>query len=201
MKSPLEYTNVCISMKNVCARWSKRSTVKEAESVEKSLASTRHPPTLNGLSIEFERGKLVGIIGPVGSGKSSLLQALLKELPLESGSIDIDGIISYASQEPWIFAASIRQNILFGQEYNRDRYNAVVKCCALQRDFELLEHGDMTLIGDRGASVSGGQKARIKYAVTLDRLVGMQICSCRNGCFYFQLGAGLLPRGGHLSIG
>lgn len=62
----------------------------------------------------------------------------------------------------WIFAGTVRQNILFGEEYDEDRYNAVVKSCALLQDFIQLEDGDKTLIGERGASLSGGQKARIK---------------------------------------
>lgn len=119
-------------------------------------------PTLNNFSIEFPKGKLIGVIGTVGAGKSSLLQAILRELPVESGSISIHGSISYASQEPWIFAASARQNILFGKKYDRDRYNAVVRTCALAKDFEQFENGDLTIVGERGASLSGGQKARIK---------------------------------------
>lgn len=96
------------------------------------------------------------------TGKSSFLQALLRELPLESGSISINGSVSYASQEPWVFAGTVRQNILFGEEYDKERYEAVVKTCALLKDFDQLENGDRTVIGERGASLSGGQKARIK---------------------------------------
>lgn len=117
---------------------------------------------MNNLNVDFPSGKLIGVVGPVGSGKSSLLQALLRELPLESGSISINGSVSYACQEPWVFAGSVRQNILFGQDMDRERYDAVVKTCALIKDFEQLENGDRTVIGDRGASLSGGQKARIK---------------------------------------
>lgn len=117
---------------------------------------------LDGLSAEFKRGDLIGIIGAVGAGKSSLLQTILRELPLESGAMQINGLISYAAQEPWIFAGTVRQNILFGQEYEKDRYNAVVKVCALATDFEQLPEGDRTIVGDRGMSLSGGQKARIK---------------------------------------
>lgn len=105
---------------------------------------------------------IVGIIGPVGSGKTSLLQLILGELPLKSGSLDINGSISYASQEPWIFPSTVRQNILFGEEFNHSRYNATINSCALTKDFEQLERGDETTIGDRGASLSGGQKARVK---------------------------------------
>ena len=119
-------------------------------------------PTLDNLNIDFPRGKLIGVIGPVGAGKSSLLQTILRELPLESGSIDVNGSISYASQEPWVFSASVRQNILFGEKYDRERYNSVVRACALEKDFEQFEYGDRTIVGDRGASLSGGQKARIK---------------------------------------
>lgn len=118
--------------------------------------------TLNGLSAEISNGKLIGIVGPVGAGKSSLLQVLLRELPIESGSISINGSISYASQEPWVFAASVRQNILFGEEYDRDRYNEVVLACDLAKDFRQFENSDQTIVGERGASLSGGQKARIK---------------------------------------
>ena len=152
-------------MKNVQARWTMPSDQDTTRSLD--VNSNRQPLILNDLNINFGKGKLIGVIGQVGCGKSSLLQAILRELPLECGSIDIDGTISYASQEPWIFAASVRQNILFGQEYDRDRYNAVVKCCALLRDFEQFENGDLTIIGERGASVSGGQKARIKYEEAL----------------------------------
>lgn len=119
-------------------------------------------PTLYNINADFAKGKLIGIVGPIGSGKSSLLQALLRELPLESGSVCINGSVSYACQEPWVFAGSVRQNILFGQEMDRNRYDMVVKACALEKDFEQLEFDDRTLVGERGASLSGGQKARIK---------------------------------------
>lgn len=118
-------------------------------------------PSLNNINVEFKKGKLIGVVGPVGAGKSSLLQALLRELPLESGYMVVNGVISYAAQEPWVFAGTVRQNILFGLEMDRDRYDAVVKACALLKDFEQLEYGDKTIIGERGASLSGGQKARI----------------------------------------
>lgn len=88
----------------------------------------------------------------------------LGELEVVGGNIQVNGTISYASQEPWVFAATIRQNIIFGQEYDKKRYNEVVKVCALQRDFEQFHNGDLTLVGERGASLSGGQKARINLA-------------------------------------
>lgn len=85
-------------------------------------------------------------------------------MEITSGNIDVNGTISYASQEPWVFAASIRQNILFGQAYNKKRYNQVVQVCALEKDFKQFADGDLTLVGERGASLSGGQKARINLA-------------------------------------
>jgi ABC-type multidrug transport system, ATPase and permease components len=93
-----------------------------------------------------------------------LLHAILKELPLISGSIIIEGTVSYASQEPWLFTGSVQQNILFGQPMNLERYKKVVSVCALKRDFELLPHGDKTIVGDRGITLSGGQRARINLA-------------------------------------
>lgn len=119
-------------------------------------------PTLHNINVNIKKGSLIGIVGQVGSGKTSFLQALLRELPHESGSIAMCGSVSYASQEPWVFAGSARQNILFGQEMERDRYDGVVKACSLLKDFEQFEFADQTLIGERGTSLSGGQKARIK---------------------------------------
>lgn len=120
--------------------------------------------TLSKINVQIQPGELVAVIGPVGSGKSSLIQAILGELLLKSGSITVNGEISYASQEPWLFSASIRQNILFGLPMDRDRYKEVVKVCALERDFSLFPQHDKTVVGERGASLSGGQKARINLA-------------------------------------
>lgn len=120
--------------------------------------------TLSNINLTVTPGKLTVIIGPVGAGKSSLLHAILGELPLREGSIKVNGIISYASQEPWLFAGSVRQNILFGSPYDKDRYRQVVKVCALRTDFEQLPYGDKTTVGERGVSLSGGQRARINLA-------------------------------------
>ncbi|XP_068086381.1 ATP-binding cassette subfamily C member 4-like [Anabrus simplex] len=120
--------------------------------------------TLIGIDLKAPRGKLVIVIGQVGAGKSSLLQVILGELPVASGSIAVRGKVSYACQDPWVFAATVRQNITFGREYDESRYKEVVRVCALQRDFEQFPRGDLTVIGERGSSLSGGQKARINLA-------------------------------------
>uniref|UniRef100_A0A1Q3F1A4 Putative abc transporter c family member 3 n=2 Tax=Culex tarsalis TaxID=7177 RepID=A0A1Q3F1A4_CULTA len=120
--------------------------------------------TLDKVSLHVQPGTLVAVIGPVGSGKSSLIHAILNELPLEAGNIRVNGEVSYASQEPWLFSGSVRQNILFGLPMEKDRYKRVVKTCALERDFQLFANGDKTIVGERGVSLSGGQKARISLA-------------------------------------
>ena len=166
--------NIALSLKNVTARWTSVEEIKES-----SKKKTKHqvgpqeilnyPLTLNNMSIEVKKGILVGVLGHVGAGKSSLLQAILRELPIESGSLICRGTLSFANQEPWVFSGSIRQNILFGQELDKDRYEHVVKACALTKDFEMFPHGDQSLIGERGSSLSGGQKARVSFARTLYR--------------------------------
>jgi ATP-binding cassette subfamily C (CFTR/MRP) protein 4 len=107
---------------------------------------------------------LVAVVGQVGSGKSTLLEVMLGELPLVDGSMNINGIVSYAPQQAWIFEGSVRSNILFTEEYDEMRYKSVLRVCALERDLELLPNGDETIVGDRGISLSGGQKARINLA-------------------------------------
>lgn len=118
----------------------------------------------------FKEGSINLVIGPTGSGKTSLLMALLGEmhfiptqpdswfgLPREKG-------LAYAAQESWVQNDTIRENILFGSQYDEDRYKAVVYQCGLERDLELFEAGDMTEVGEKGLSLSGGQKARITLA-------------------------------------
>uniref|UniRef100_A0AAR5P3C7 Multidrug resistance-associated protein 4-like n=1 Tax=Dendroctonus ponderosae TaxID=77166 RepID=A0AAR5P3C7_DENPD len=120
--------------------------------------------TLLGIDIELKPGTLCCVVGPVGAGKSSLLQVILKELPLNSGTLEVVGNVSYASQEPWLFVSSVRQNILFGRPFDKERYKFAVQACALKRDFEQLPNGDRTLVGERGAALSGGQRARVALA-------------------------------------
>ena len=90
--------------------------------------------------------------------------SLLKELPLKSGTISVNGKTAYASQEPWAFNGSVRENILFGKEYEEEKYNEIVRVCALERDFKLFPFDDRTLVGEKGVSLSGGQKARVTLA-------------------------------------
>jgi ATP-binding cassette subfamily C (CFTR/MRP) protein 4 len=96
--------------------------------------------------------------------QSSLLQAIIKELPVYNGSVSTEGSISYSSQEPWLFVGTVRENILFGQPYIPEKYKEVIRVCALQKDFDMFRHGDRTLVGERGISLSGGQRARINLA-------------------------------------
>ncbi|KAL7730042.1 hypothetical protein ACLKA6_009329 [Drosophila palustris] len=120
--------------------------------------------TLENINLKLGRRQLVAVIGPVGAGKSSLIQSILGELPADKGNLKVNGRFSYAAQEPWLFTGSVRENILFGLTLDKHRYRTVVKKCALERDFELLPQGDKTIVGERGASLSGGQKARISLA-------------------------------------
>ncbi|NXO04289.1 MRP4 protein, partial [Rhinopomastus cyanomelas] len=121
-------------------------------------------PALQQLSFTVRRGELLAVIGPVGAGKSSLLSAVLGELPKAKGMINVTGRIAYVSQQPWVFSGTVRSNILFDKEYEREKYEKVLKVCALKKDLELLADGDLTVIGDRGATLSGGQKARVNLA-------------------------------------
>uniref|UniRef100_A0A8C4HMY5 Cystic fibrosis transmembrane conductance regulator n=1 Tax=Dicentrarchus labrax TaxID=13489 RepID=A0A8C4HMY5_DICLA len=121
-------------------------------------------PSLQNISFNLNSNQLLAVIGPVGAGKSSLLSSILGELPTEKGVLKVKGQLTYAAQQPWVFPGTIRSNILFGKELNTQKYERVIRACALKRDMELLPDGDLTLIGDRGATLSGGQKARVNLA-------------------------------------
>ncbi|EFA04135.1 ATP-binding cassette subfamily C member 4 [Tribolium castaneum] len=120
-------------------------------------------PILHNVNLTFKSG-LNFITGKLGGGKSSLLKTILRDYPTCAGSLTIHGTVSYASEEPWLFPSSIRQNILFGQKYNPERYNKVLQVCALEQDFDTFEKGDSTIVDDRGMNLSKGQQARISLA-------------------------------------
>ncbi|XP_035030030.2 ATP-binding cassette sub-family C member 4 isoform X2 [Hippoglossus stenolepis] len=121
-------------------------------------------PTLQNVSFTVRPEQLLAVIGPVGAGKSSLLSAILGELSKESGVVKVKGELTYTSQQPWILPGTIRSNILFGKELNPKKYDRVLRACALKRDIDLMPGGDLAMVGDRGANLSGGQKARISLA-------------------------------------
>ncbi|XP_033642849.1 multidrug resistance-associated protein 4-like [Asterias rubens] len=124
-------------------------------------------PALTNVTFDVGQDELLAVIGPVGSGKSTLLMALLKELPTISGDININGRISYASQEPWVFSGTIRQNITFGKEFNQRKFDKILNVCSLDKDIKSFSNGDLTIVGERGVTLSGGQKARVNLARSL----------------------------------
>ncbi|KAL3653593.1 Multidrug resistance-associated protein 7 [Castilleja foliolosa] len=124
-------------------------------------------PTLRDVGLEVKRGDKIAICGEVGSGKSTLLAAILGEVPITKGTVQVHGTIAYVSQSAWIQTGSIQENILFGSGMNNDRYRDTLERCSLVKDLELLPHGDLTEIGERGVNLSGGQKQRIQLARAL----------------------------------
>lgn len=116
---------------------------------------------LSSLNAMIPKGALVAIVGPVGSGKSSLLQGLVGEMRKSSGTIELNGSVSYASQVAWIQNCSIRENILFGQPMDEERYLDALRDACLEEDLRQLQHGDNSQIGEKGINLSGGQKQRV----------------------------------------
>ncbi|XP_067119202.1 ATP-binding cassette sub-family C member 4-like [Centruroides vittatus] len=143
--------NECgIWMENVMATWNNKTG-----------------STLNGITLSVQPGEMLAVIGSVGSGKTSLLMSILGEIPVISGKVSVKGKISYSSQEAWIFNGTIRENIIFGEEYQEEKYRKVLHITTLEKDIRSFPNGDSTLVGERGVIMSGGQKARINLARAL----------------------------------
>ena len=100
----------------------------------------------------------------LGSGKSSILNAILGELQKIAGDANVDGSVAYVGQQMWIRNATVKENILFGSKFDQRRYERVIDACALTDDLKILDSGDETEIGEKGINLSGGQKARISLA-------------------------------------
>ncbi|KAK9663648.1 hypothetical protein RND81_O264700 [Saponaria officinalis] len=126
-------------------------------------------PTLRNISLEVQPGAKIAICGEVSSGKSTLLAAILGEVPYKEGTVEVYGGIAYVSQTACIQSGTLRDNILFGSAMNELRFQETLQKCSLVKDLELLPYGDMTEIGERGVNLSGGQKQRIQLARALYR--------------------------------
>ncbi|XP_044517360.1 ATP-binding cassette sub-family C member 12 isoform X2 [Gracilinanus agilis] len=121
-------------------------------------------PVLRKISLAVKKGEVLGICGNVGSGKSSLISAILGQMQLWNGSVALNGTVAYVSQQAWIFHGNMRENILFGEKFESQRYQHAIKVCGLRQDLKNLPYGDLTEIGERGLNLSGGQKQRISLA-------------------------------------
>ena len=111
-----------------------------------------------------KKGSLTVITGSVGSGKSTLLSAIAGEIPDQNWAITYNGTVVYVPQIAWIFSGTIRENILFGEQYEEWKYNRVIEACALTEDIEKFPDCDQTIVGERGVVLSGGQRARVSLA-------------------------------------
>ncbi|XP_041065533.1 canalicular multispecific organic anion transporter 1 [Carcharodon carcharias] len=121
-------------------------------------------PAIKNVTLDIKPGRLVAVVGPVGSGKSSLISALLGEMENINGFINVKGSFAYVPQQAWIQNDILQNNILFGLEREESRYQKVLEACALLPDLELLPAGDQTEIGEKGINLSGGQKQRVSLA-------------------------------------
>ncbi|KAF9585632.1 hypothetical protein BGW38_001455 [Lunasporangiospora selenospora] len=178
-----------VGMQDVSAQWWTTESAKTPDSREaKDAPLIRTEDTdqfsLRDISVSFPVGGLSIICGPTGSGKTSLLLAMLGEMDILKGQIflprrlygatDPRGInletglygegVAYVSQQAWLQNATIRDNILFGSKYEKERYDEVIEICALKRDLEIFDDGDQTEIGEKGITLSGGQKQRVSLA-------------------------------------
>ncbi|XP_039477391.1 canalicular multispecific organic anion transporter 1-like isoform X2 [Oreochromis aureus] len=121
-------------------------------------------PLLKDVNLDIEPGRLVAVVGAVGSGKSSLMSALLGEMHSTKGFINIRGSLAFVPQQAWIQNATLKDNILFGSPHEEENFKKVIQACALAPDLELLPGGDVTEIGEKGINLSGGQKQRVSLA-------------------------------------
>ncbi len=121
-------------------------------------------PVLKDIDVTVPKNSLVAVVGVVGSGKSSLLSAMLGEMHKVSGEVNVEGSVAYVPQQAWIQNLTVKDNILFSSTFSEHKYSRTVDACALKQDLEILPAGDRTEIGENGINLSGGQKQRISLA-------------------------------------
>ncbi|KAK4704436.1 hypothetical protein P7C70_g1781, partial [Phenoliferia sp. Uapishka_3] len=125
---------------------------------------TRRLSGTDAVGLAEQKGELLAVVGRVGSGKSSLLSAILGEMTKVDGTVTVRGSVAFCNQQPWIMGGTVKTNITFGHKFDEEFYNIVIAACALKEDIAILPNGDETEVGEKGISLSGGQKARVALA-------------------------------------
>lgn len=121
-------------------------------------------PLLTDINLQVRKGEMMAVVGRVGQGKTSLLSALIGDMYRRQGTVRVRGRVTYAAQTAWIINASLKDNIVFGLEFDQKKYDHIVFASGLLPDIAMLPGGDATEIGERGINLSGGQKQRVSLA-------------------------------------
>ncbi|KAF9954089.1 hypothetical protein BGZ72_004920 [Mortierella alpina] len=161
-----------ILIKDASFTWSNSADVTDEEADERDRLLPPHVlqqtpesvPALRHINFSVAHKSLTAVVGRIGQGKSSLLSAIIGEMYKCQGLVQVSGNLAYVPQHAWILNATLRDNIIFGREYDEARYKQVVFACGLEPDIAILSHGDLTGIGERGINLSGGQKQRVSLA-------------------------------------
>ncbi|UJR14426.1 hypothetical protein I4U23_001423 [Adineta vaga] len=151
-KTPLGSDGNAIKIENGSFRWSD---------------NLEDPLILMNINLRIQHGTLVALVGSVGAGKTSLLAALLGEMNKADGRVSVSGTIAYVPQTAWIMNTTLKENILFGRDYDKQFYDKIIEACALKHDLDMLPAGDQTEIGEKGINLSGGQRQRVSLARAL----------------------------------
>lgn len=161
---------VSVEISNGTFLWQKPLDVSTTLGEEEEALDETRTDALINLNFKAKKGQLSCIVGRVGSGKSTFLNCILGEMPVvahdksKDTSIKIHGNVAYCSQIPWIINATVKENILFGHKMELDFYEKAIEVCQLKPDLDILPDGDETVVGEKGISLSGGQKARLSLA-------------------------------------
>lgn len=135
------------------------------ESPEGAPSSSSEPVVcIPSVSLEVRKGDMLCVLGKIGTGKTALIQSLIGQMAILKGAVALKGSVAYSGQEPWLQFQSVRDNILFGLDYDEEFYNKVISACELTNDLQIFPDGDATMVGEKGITLSGGQKARLALA-------------------------------------
>lgn len=138
--------------------------LEEAIRLREVSISFEKEPALENINVEIKKGEIVCVLGQTGSGKSMFLGLLTGFFKPSYGMIEVNGSVAYCSQIPWLLNKSIKDNILFGKEFHREKYNQVISACQLEKDISSFQNGDSHIVGTNGSNLSGGQKHRLALA-------------------------------------
>ena len=155
------------SLVNEASKINHSTTITTAMNECTSNCDKKEPFSLKSIDVNIKAGSLVAVVGIVGSGKSSLLNSILGEMELVSGSVNVSPLvkkIAYVPQQAWIQCQTVKENILFGSPLDQRKYDKIIKVCELLPDLEILPARDQTEIGEKGINLSGGQKQRMSLA-------------------------------------